>query len=187
MHLWQSTDAVVAEAPLRMTKYGLVADVEGWFVVNATEARWRDSGPFGVYCDFEGKRPFRQLGINISVLAPGQSIGFYHRENAQEAFLVLTGECVLLVEGEERPLRAWDFFHCPPRTAHMIVGAGDGPSVVIAAGARGLPRKGLVYEPSDLARKHGVSVEKETTKPTEAYAAVPRSRRVAYGGWLRER
>jgi mannose-6-phosphate isomerase-like protein (cupin superfamily) len=173
------------EAPLRETKYGLVADVDGWFVVNAREARWRDSGPFGFYCDFEGKRPFRQLGINISVLAPGQSLGFYHRENAQEDFLVLAGTCVLIVEDEERPLKAWDFVHCPPGTAHMIVGAGDGPAVVVAAGTRGLPRRGLAYLPSETARKHGVSVERETTKPAEAYAGLPRSTRVPYGeGWL---
>jgi uncharacterized cupin superfamily protein len=176
---------LVPEAPLRTTKYGLVADVDGWFIVNAKEARWRDSGPFGVYCDFEGKRPFRQLGINISVLEPGQSLGYYHRENAQEDFLVLAGTCLLIVEEQERPLEAWDFVHCPPGTAHMIVGAGAGPSVVIAVGARGLRRKGLVYEPSETARKRGVSVARETTKPAEAYAEVPKSRRVAYGGWLR--
>jgi uncharacterized cupin superfamily protein len=176
----------VPEAPLRETRYGLVADVEGWFVVNAREARWRESGPFGVYCDFEGKRPFRQLGLNISVLEPGQSLGYYHRENAQEDFLVLSGECVLVVEDEERQLRAWDFVHCPPGTPHMIVGAGNGPAVVLAVGARGLPRKGLRYIPSPVAKKRGVSVEKETTKPAEAYAGLPRSSRVAYGGWLPE-
>ena len=172
------------KAPLRDTKFGLVADVDGWFVVNAREARWRDSGPFGLYCDFEGKRPFRQLGINISVLEPGQSLGFYHRENGQEGFLIVSGSCVLIVEDEERPLEAWDFVHCPPKTPHMIVGAGDGPSVVVAVGARGLPRKGIVYLPSETAKKHGVSVDKETTKSAEAYSGLPRSNRVAYGGWL---
>jgi quercetin dioxygenase-like cupin family protein len=175
---------VVPEAPLRTTKYGLVADVDGWFVVNATEARWRDSAQFGVYCDFEGKRPFRQLGINISVLERGQSLGFYHREAAQEDFLVLSGRCVLIVEDEERPLQQWDLVHCPPGTPHMIVGAGEGPSVVVAVGARGLPRKGLFYVPSEIAKRHGASVERETTKPAEAYAGLPRSRRVAYAGWL---
>jgi mannose-6-phosphate isomerase-like protein (cupin superfamily) len=174
----------VPEAPLRETKHGLVADVEGWFVVNAQEARWRDSGPFGFYCDFEGKRPFGQLGINISVLEPGQSLGFYHRENAQEDFLILAGCCVLIVEDEERELVAWDFVHCPPETPHMIVGAGDGPAVVLAVGARGLSRKGLLYVPSKAAKKHGVSVAKETTKPAEAYADTPKSTRVPYGGWL---
>jgi mannose-6-phosphate isomerase-like protein (cupin superfamily) len=162
----------------------LVADVDGWFVVNARESRWRDSGPFGLYCDFEGKRPFRQLGINISVLEPGQSLGFYHRENGQEGFLIVSGSCVLIVEDEERPLEAWDFVHCPPKTPHMIVGAGDGPSVVVAVGARGLPRKGIVYLLSETAKKHGVSVDKETTKSAEAYSGLPRSNRVAYGGWL---
>ena len=172
------------EAHLRETKYGLVADVEGWFVVNAREARWRERDRLGRYCDFEGKRPFRELGINISVLEPGESLGRYHRENHQEGFLVLAGKCTLIVEDEERELRAWDFFHCPPQTDHMIVGAGDGPAVVLAVGARG-GRKGLVYPVSDVAKRYGVSVEKETTKAAEAYADLPHSRRVAYGdGWL---
>lgn len=173
------------EAPLRETKHGLVADVEGWFVVNAREARWRESTPFGIWCDFEGKRPFPQLGINISILQPGQSLGFYHRENAQEDFLVLAGTCLLIVEDDERKLEASDFVHCPPQTEHMIVGAGDGPAVVVAVGARGLPRKGIVYVPSSVAGKHGVSVDEETSKSAEAYAHVPRSTRVPYrDGWL---
>jgi mannose-6-phosphate isomerase-like protein (cupin superfamily) len=176
---------MVPEAPLRETKYGLVADVDGWFIVNAREARWRDWGPLGVNCDFEGKRRFRQLGININVLEPGQSLGYYHRENAQEGFLVLAGECLLIVEDEERLLRTWDFFHSPPGTAHMIVGAGSGRSVVLAVGARGLPRRGLVYLVSKTAAKHGVSAKKETTKPGEAYAGLPRPTRVSYReGWL---
>jgi quercetin dioxygenase-like cupin family protein len=177
--------ASVPEAPLRETKYGLVADEEGWFVVNVREARWRERERLGSYCDFEGKKPFPQLGINVSVLEPGESLGRYHRENGQEGFLVLAGRCVLIVEDEERELRAWDFIHCPPQTDHMIVAAGDGPAVVLAVGARGLSRKGLVYPVSDTAKKYGVSVEKETTKPAEAYADLPRSRRVAYReGWL---
>ena len=175
---------MVPEAPLRETKFGLVADVDGWFVVNAQDARWREWEPFGVYCDFEGKRPFRQLGLNISVFQPGQSFGFYHREHAQEGFLVLAGECLLIVEGEERRLRKWDFLHSNPGSVLMIVGAGAGPCVVVAVGARGLPRKGLVYVVSETARRHGVSVDKETTKPQEAYTGLSRSKRVVYGGWL---
>ena len=172
------------EAPLRDTKVGLVADVDGWFVVNAMEARWRESDATGRWCDFEGKRPFRQLGINVSVLEPGQSLGRYHRENAQEDFLVLAGTCTLIVEDEVRQLEAWDFVHCPPETNHMIVGAGERPAVVVAVGARGLRRKGLVYPVSEVARRFGVSVTKETTKPAEAYADLAPSRRVRYGGWL---
>ena len=176
---------MVDEAALRTTKYGFAPDGEGWFVVSAREIRWREWGPLGAYCDFEGKRRFPQLGINLSVLEPGQSLGRYHAENAQEDFLVLAGSCLLIVEDEERELKAWDFVHCPPRTAHMIVGAGLGPSVVLAVGARGLARKGLVYPVSEVAAKHGVSVRAETTKPSEAYADLARPARVAYReGWL---
>ena len=176
---------MVPETPARKTKYGLVNDGDGWCVVNAREARWRERESLGVYCDFEGKRPFPQLGMNVSVLQPGESLGRYHRENAQEGFLVVAGECLVIVEGEERELKTWDFFHSPPQTEHIIVGAGKGPSVVVAVGARGLSRKGLVYPVSKAARKHGVSVRKETTKPAEAYADLPQSSRVAYrDGWL---
>lgn len=174
------------EAPLRETKYGLVADVDGWFVVNARDARWRERERLGRWCDFEGKRPFRQLGFNISVLQPGESIGRYHREAHQEGFLVLSGTCVLVVEGEERELGRWDFFHCPAGTEHMIVGAGEEPCVVVAVGTRG-GRSGLVYTVSDAAAKRGISVKRETKKPAEAYADLPPSRRVAYeSGWLPE-
>ena len=179
---------MVPETPARKTKFGLVNDGEGWFVVNAREARWRERDTLGVYCDFEGKRRFPQLGINVSVLQPGESLGRYHRENAQEGFLVLAGECLLIVEDEERELKTWDFFHSPPQTEHIIVGAGEGPSVVVAVGTRGLSRKGLVYLVSEAAQKHGVSVTKETTKSAEAYADLPHSSRIAYGdGWLPDR
>ena len=176
----------VPEVPLRETKHGLVADGVGWFVVNAREARWRDTGHFGFYCDFEGKRRFRQLGVNLNVLEPGQPLGLYHRERAQEGFLVLSGECLLLVEGEERTLRAWDFFHCPGGTDHIIVGAGDGPAVVLAVGARG-GRKGIVYPVEPRALAHEAGVERETTKPQEAYAPFPAFVRCRYReGWLPE-
>ena len=176
----------VPEVPLRETKHGLVADGDGWFVINATESRWRDTGRFGCFSNFEGKRPFCELGLNVNVLEPGQSLGLYHRERAQEGFLVLAGECVLLVEGEERPLRTWDFVHCPGGTNHMIVGAGTGPSVVLAVGGRG-GRKGLVYPVEPLALEHGVGVERETTKPQEAYASFPAFTRCRYRpGWLPE-
>jgi uncharacterized cupin superfamily protein len=174
----------VPEAALRTTKHGLVYDGDGWFVLNARESRWRDTGPLGVYCDFEGKRRFRQVGVNLDVLEPGQSLAVYHRENAQEGFLVLAGECVLVVEGEERALKAWDFFHCPGGTSHVIVGAGEGPAVVLAVGARG-GRKGLVYPVDPTALRHGAGVEEETTDPAEAYARFPAWARCRYReGWL---
>jgi len=176
----------VGEAKARETKHGLVHDERGWFVVSAREERWERWDRMGVYCNFEGKKRFLQLGFNINVLEPGESLGRYHSENAQEDFLVVAGDCVLVIDGEERTLKAWDFVHSPPGTPHMIVGAGDGPSVVVAVGARGRRRSGITYVPSEVARKHGVSVEKETTDYREAYADLAGRERVRYGGWLPE-
>lgn len=181
---------VIPEAPLRTTKNGLVVDGEGWFILNARESRWKDEGPLGSFCNFEGKQRFRQLGINISVLEPGEAMGMYHRENAQEGFLVLAGECVLIVEEQERRLRAWDFFHCPGGTQHIIVGAGEEAAIVVAMGARGRGiGGGIVYPVSEAAARHGASVERETTSPAEAYekirADLPRSAFVRYRpSWL---
>jgi len=173
-----------------MSKNGLVVDGEGWFVVNARESRWRDEGPLGSYCTFEGKRRFPHFGINISFLEPGERIGMYHREDGQEAFLVLAGECTLIVEGKERRLTTWDFFYCAPRTEHIIVAAGDQSAVVLAVGARGRGvGGGIVYTVCQAAARYGASVVRETAKSAIAYAevhkALPRSRFVKYRpGWL---
>jgi quercetin dioxygenase-like cupin family protein len=181
---------VVAEAGQWKTRNGLAPDGEGWFVLNARASRWRDGGPLGVYCTFEGKRHFPQLGITLNVLQPGQPMGMYHRENGQEGFLVVAGECRLIVEGTERRLVAWDFFHCPPRTAHIIVGSGSAPAVVVAVGARGRGiGGGVVYEACAAAARYGAAVERETRDAREAYAkaysSLPRSRWIAYrSGWL---
>jgi uncharacterized cupin superfamily protein len=146
--------------------------------------RW-DTGAFGAFCNFEGKRPFPDFGINLNVLEPGQPMGMYHRESRQEDFLVLVGICLLIVEGEERELRTWDLVHCPPGTAHIIVGAGTGPSVVLAVGARGRRRKGYVYPVSGAAQKHGAGVETETTSASEAYGGFAGWNRSLYQeGWL---
>jgi uncharacterized cupin superfamily protein len=175
-----------------MSKNGLVVDGEGWFVVNARDSRWKDEGPLGSYCTFEGKRRFPHFGINISVLEPGERIGMYHRENAQEAFLVLAGECTLIVEGEERRLTEWDFFYCAPGTEHVIVASAEQSAVVLAVGARGRGvGGGIVYKVCKKAARHGASVVRETADPAVAYAKdwakLPRSRFVKYRrGWLRD-
>jgi uncharacterized cupin superfamily protein len=167
----------VTEAKLRQTRSGLAPDGEGWFVVNARAARWRDFGPLGTACDFEGRRRFPQFGINLNRLLPGEPMTAYHRELHQKGFLVLGGECLLLVEGGERTLQAWDFFHCPGGTAHAIVGAGDGPSLVLAFGARG-GHKGIEYLPVDAALSHGAAVERNTRNRGDAYTRFPRPARV---------
>ena len=132
-----------------------------------------------------GRRPkveFTQFGINITVLEPGQPNGLYHGEDGQEDFLVLFGECLLLVEGEERRLRAWDFVHCAPQTEHIFVGAGDGPCVILMAGARSEDDRGH-YPVSELAARYGASVEEETSDPEQAYAGFEWSRRERPSYW----
>ncbi len=166
---------MVPEAPLEQTDEGLVAAGNGWFVLNAREARWRHREGRGESLPFEGKADFPQIGITLFVLGPGEPIGMYHWEADQEDFLVLSGEAILLVEGQERPLRQWDFVHCPAQTNHMIVGAGDTPCAVLAVGAR--ERQDDAgwgsYTVDAVALRHGAGVEQETTDAEEAYARFP--------------
>ena len=177
--------AVVPEARLKSTDGGLAPEGDGWFVVNAREAKWLD-GEFGAYTRFEGDARFPRLGFNIGVLAPGQPSCMYHGEDEQEDFLVLAGECLLLIEGEERRLRQWDFVHCPPWTEHVFVGAGDGPCALLAVGTRS--DGGVIYPRSDVALRHQAGVERETPEPSEAYANVQPDVGVRYrDGWLEGR
>lgn len=165
---------MVEEAPLVESEAGLVAAKEGWFVVNVRDAAWVTSDSLNPACVFEGDAaPFPEVGFTLGVLYPGRTGGLYHRESNQEDFLVLAGECLLLVEGEERPLKAWDFVHCPAGTEHAFVGAGEGPCLIFMTGGR-TGEKEIVYPRSDLALRHGVGVETETTSPAEAYAPFPK-------------
>jgi uncharacterized cupin superfamily protein len=167
----------MAEAPLKETAGGLEPAGEGWFVVNARDACWWRNEAFGWGTVFESKENgFQQFGINIQVLEPGQPNCLYHRETNQEDFLVLSGECLVLVEGEERRLRAWDFVHCPPETDHVFVGAGDGPCAILMVGARSEDEE-LVYPVSELAQRHSAGAPEETREPRVAYAQYPRSER----------
>jgi len=178
---------MVPEAPLGKTEHGLVPTTDGWYVLNAREAPWRSAQGRGAVSDFEGEYEFPQVGINIFVLEPGDPMSMYHWEADQEDFLVLSGEALLIVEGEERPLRQWDFVHCPRETNHVVVGAGAGPCVVLAVGARDRstgPDWGG-YPVDETALRHGAGVEQETTEPQEAYAPVPRREPTKYReGWL---
>ncbi len=178
---------MVREARLDATEHGLVPQGDGWFVLNAREARWYDSAGRSAVCTFEGEPEFPQLGINVSVLQPGDTIGMYHWEADQEDFLVLAGEALLIIEGEERPLRPWDFVHCPAGTKHIIRGAGDAPCLVLAVGARDRstgPDWGG-YTVDEVALRHGVGVEQETAEAKEAYARFPPREPTRYReGWL---
>jgi uncharacterized cupin superfamily protein len=177
----------VPEAELVSTEHGLVPKGDGWFVLNATETQWWERDGRGVLCEFEGAGfegalDFRQLGINLTCLGPGEPMAMYHWEADQEDFLVLAGEALLLVEGEERPLRRWDFVHCPPGTKHTIVGAGEGPCLVLAVGARdrSTGAEWGAYTVDEAALRHGAGVERETTSPEEAYARFAGGRLTGY-------
>lgn len=181
---------MVPESRPESTEHGLVPKEEGWFVLNAREARWRHAEGRGAYCDLEGDLDFPQLGIGLFMLGPDEPMAMYHWEVDQEDFLVLAGEALLIVEGEERPLRQWDFVHCPPQTKHVIVGAGDAPCVVLAVGARGVRSKGPEwggYTVDEAVLRYGAGVEQETTDAQQAYAPVHKREPTSYrAGWLPE-
>ncbi|HJS49711.1 MAG TPA: cupin domain-containing protein [Gaiellaceae bacterium] len=178
---------MVPEAPLEETEHGLTATGEGWYVLNALDARWRHADGRGAIAELEGEPEFPQLGVNVFVLGVGEPMSMYHWEADQEDFLVLAGEALLIVEGEERALRRWDFVHCPAGTKHTIVGAGEERCVVLAIGARmhqDDPGWGG-YTVDEVALRHGAGVENETTEPSEAYAPVPKREQKRYReGWL---
>jgi uncharacterized cupin superfamily protein len=183
---------LIPEAELVPTERGLVPKGAGWFVLNARETQWWERPGRGVLCEFEGAGfegalDFEQLGINLTLLAPDEPMSMYHRENDQEDFLVLGGEALLVIEGEERPLKGWDFVHCPAGTNHVIIGAGDVPCLVLAVGARDRstgPDWGA-YTVDEAAIRHGAGVERETSDAGEAYARFPRSELTRYRvGWL---
>jgi uncharacterized cupin superfamily protein len=163
----------VEEAAVEETPYGRYITSEGWFVHNLEHAlaiRFEQGG--ALYPLEPREAPFRDLGVNVRVLWPGDANALYHHEDAQEGFLVLHGECLLVVEEQERTLRPWDYFHCPPGTRHVIIGAGKAPCVVLMIGAR-REQETFGYPASAVAAKHGASVGKETSDPDEAYAGRP--------------
>ena len=182
---------MIPESKLEQTEHGLVPAGDGWFTLNLRDAAWRHAEGRGAVCvaldDFEGERRDVQLGVNPFVLMPGEPMAVYHWEADQEDFLVVSGEALLLVEGEERPLRTWDFVHCPPHTKHVLVGAGSGPCVVIAVGARERSTEpdSLGFSADDAAKRRGAGVEEDTLDPGVAYGRLPGRVPTAYrSGWL---
>lgn len=141
---------------------------EGWYVLNARDARW-SSNELGWYCNFEGATRFPELGVNLNVLPPGKPMAVYHHETEQEGFFVLDGEALLIVEGEEHPLRRWDYVHCPAGVAHVVLGAGENGALVLAVGSR-IGRQVATYPVDATAQRHGAGVEVETTDARELYA-----------------
>jgi uncharacterized cupin superfamily protein len=185
---------MVEEARLADVGSGLAPVSPGWFVVNVGEAAWLRNDAFGGRCVFESSprvlaeqpdaepQMFADTGFTLAVLEPGKPSGMFHAESAQEDFLVLAGTCLLVVEDEERELRAWDFVHCPAGTRHTFVGTGDGPCAIFMTGAR-REGKTITYPVAEHARAHDAAVETETNEPREAYARFPHWRLGRPDGW----
>ena len=148
-------------------------------MVNVAEARGQQARSFGQAVRFDGEdAPFPGFGINVRLLQAGQPNCYYHRESNPEAFLVLDGECVAIIEDEERPMHKGDFFYSPPGTAHVIVGAGKGPCTVLMVGMRDEAEE-VEYPVSEAAARYGASVQEATDDPQAAYAGLdpPRAAR----------
>jgi uncharacterized cupin superfamily protein len=167
---------VAHEAGRTRTEAGVVVEGDGWYVLNARDARWRQRETFGRVCMLEAEpvgEIFADHGFHVAVLQPGEANGRYHRESIAEDFLVVSGECVLLIEEQERRLRQWDFVHCSPGANHIFIGAGDRPCVLVMSSGR-RPDSTIVYPVSELATAHGVGVAEDTDAPAEAYAGFER-------------
>lgn len=160
---------MVEESVPRSTEDGLLPQSGGWYVVNARETRWVGTDDLWRGAWLEPEESWAALGFNLTVLDPGKPMAKYHAESNQEEFLVVAGECLLLIEGEERLLRAWDFVHCPPWTEHVLIGAGDNPCVIVAVSTRA-SSSGVRYIAAEVAKKHGAAPPHDTERSVEAYA-----------------
>ena len=180
--------AVVPEAELKQTDAGLVPASAGWFVMNAREARWFDKPgqghalPLTGNDEYEAETFFPMLGMAIRVMNPGDPSATYHWETEQEDFLVLRGEALLIIEGQERQLRQWDFVHCPPETRHVFVGAGDRPCVLLCTSSRQFQKDGPwgFYCADEAAARYNASSPEDTQDGHLAYARFPPSQPVRY-------
>ena len=161
------------EATFAETPFGRYITSEGWFVLNLGDAlAVRNQEKGGALYPLESQEhPFERLGVHLRVLWPGDPNALYHSEGAQEGFLVLSGECTLIVEQEERQLQQWDYFHCPAGTGHVLVGAGEGPCSILMIGTR--PDDPIRFPVSEIADGYSASVATETDIGDEAYANWP--------------
>jgi uncharacterized cupin superfamily protein len=183
---------VVPEATLEESDGGAVPRSAGWFVMNARDARWFEkpgqghSLPLTGNDEYEAETFFPMLGMSLRVVQPGEPSTTYHWETEQEDFLVLSGEGLLIVEGQERPVRQWDFVHCPPETRHAFVGAGGGPCVLLCASSRQFQKDGPwgYYCADETAARYNAASPEDTQDGTIAYARFAPARATRYPGGL---
>ena len=164
------------EAEIETTPEGQVPLDSGWFVLNLGEMTWETLPGFGAWRGFDVPDA-PSLGVHVHVLRPGEANGYYHTEDAQEGFIVLSGECVAVIENEERRMRQWDYFHSPPGTEHIMVGAGEEPCAILMFGSPD-PSRNVDWIANETAAKHGASVARTTGRDTEAYGDLPEPTRV---------
>lgn len=161
------------EAAIERTEHGLQPADDGWFILNLHDIAWASVPGGGTWCIFESPNaPSATLGIGVHVLWPGETPGFYHWESDQEGFLVVSGECLAVVEGEERRMGPWDYLHCPPGTAHITIGTGEGPCAILMVGTRS-PDQRIHYPADPAAARHEAAVAVATDDPRTAYADRP--------------
>jgi uncharacterized cupin superfamily protein len=166
------------EAKIEDTDVGRVPVDDGWYILNLAEIRWTSVPGGGTWCGFGSPNVASdRIGIGVHILLPGEAPGFYHEESELEGFLVLSGECIAIVEGEERRMGPWDYLHSPAGTRHITVGAGDGPCAILMYGTRS-PDTKIVYRVEPAAARYGHSVDTETSDPDEAYKDRPPFERV---------
>jgi uncharacterized cupin superfamily protein len=162
----------IPEAKLVQSPEGITPQGDGWYILNAKDARWSKNEKFGQSCGFEGDKRFSQYGFNIHIIKPDQPSCHYHGEDDQEDFLVLKGQCKLIIEGQERLLKEWDFLHCPKWARHVFVGTGTEPCVIVMTGGRA--GHGVTYPVNDLVKKYDACPPTETNSPKESYSDAPK-------------
>lgn len=166
------------EARFEDSETGRLPSGEGWFILNLAEIGWQTVPGGGTWCAFEADgAPSATLGIGVHVLPKGETPGFYHSESEQEGFLVLKGECIAIVEGQERRMGPWDYLHSPAGTAHITIGASEEPCAILMVGTRS-PGQTVHYPLDPAAARHGAAVAAATDSPAQAYAQRPPFARV---------
>jgi quercetin dioxygenase-like cupin family protein len=164
------------ETGIEQTAEGKVPVDDGWFILNLGSMAWETIPGFGLWRGFDGRPGVDPsgpgIGVHLHVLQPGESNGYYHAEDAQEGFIVISGECVAVVEGKERRMQQWDYLHSPPGTAHITIGAGEQPCAILMFGSPD-PSRDVTWIADETAARYGASVAQTTGWDTEAYGDVP--------------